>query len=88
MGSVPICRTINPDAVFGDVVVAVHLLDAPAQRGARDNPVEHFHALRAGRSLLEPLANTRAYYGHERLWARMNPGQSPTTGRAFALRTQ
>jgi Predicted membrane protein (DUF2061). len=39
-------------------------------------------------ALLEPLANTRAYYGHERLWARMNPGQSPTTGRAFALRTQ
>src|SRR5687768_13578875 len=32
----------------GDVVVAVDLLDAAAERGARDQPVEHLDALRPG----------------------------------------
>jgi uncharacterized membrane protein len=34
-------------------------------------------AIAGALALLEPLANTFAYYAHERLWARLNRGQSP-----------
>ena len=34
-------------------------------------------AIASALALLEPLANTFAYYVHERLWARLNRGQSP-----------
>jgi uncharacterized membrane protein len=34
-------------------------------------------AIAGALALLEPLANTFAYYLHERLWARINRGQSP-----------
>ena len=36
-------------------------------------------AIASALALLEPLANTFAYYAHERLWARLNRGQSPIT---------
>jgi uncharacterized membrane protein len=46
-------------------------------------------AIAGALALLEPLANTLAYYGHERLWARfqkaLSRGQSPGSDPDFAF---
>jgi uncharacterized membrane protein len=41
-------------------------------------------AIAAGLGLLEPLANTVAYFLHERLWARIDQRSPRATGRGHA----
>jgi uncharacterized membrane protein len=45
-------------------------------------------AIASALALIEPLANTLAYYAHERLWARINRGQSPGSDPEFAFAAQ